>query len=67
MAKRDEAAEAIAKAKTELGDWANHALRLIEKCYGDTEAASEIWNDAFEEAVRIIRKIEEQEGRLGTP
>jgi hypothetical protein len=57
---RAEAAEAIAKAKTEVGHWAEHALSLIEKCYGETEAAREIWNDAFEEAVRIVRKTEEQ-------
>jgi hypothetical protein len=49
-------AEAIAKAKTEVGHWAKHALSLIEKCYGDAEAAREIWNDAFEEAVRITRE-----------
>jgi hypothetical protein len=51
---RAEAAEAIAKAKTEVKIWADQALSLIEKCYGDTEAAREIWDDAFEKAARIV-------------
>jgi hypothetical protein len=50
---RAAAAEAIAKAKADISQWVNHALSLIEQCYSDTEAAREIWNDAFEEAVRI--------------
>ena len=53
---RAEAAEAIAKTKTEVKDWAERALSLIEKCYGDIEAARGIWNDAFEEGARIARE-----------
>ena len=53
---RAEAAEAIAKAKTEIRDWAKQALSLVERCYGDIEAAREIWNDAFKEAERIVRE-----------
>lgn len=56
---RAEIAEAIAKVKSEPKVWIDQALSLIEKCYGDREVAREIWDNAFEEAVRIAEKSED--------
>ena len=47
---------AIAKAKAEArAELDERAITLIERCYGDVEAAREIWNNTFAAAERVVR------------
>jgi hypothetical protein len=50
---RAEEAGAIAKAKANIQDVVKLAVSHIENCYGNAEAAREIWHEAFEQAAKI--------------